>query len=106
MSDQDATTHDGHGLDTSEQRAANNEQGGEQMPMSVRFDTRKGSRSEVLPDALGRSSKQREPPRKPAQEAMEQKGKGDTREKRPESVRQHFVLSTRDPFFFLVLLLL
>ena len=38
--------------------------------------------------------------------AMEQKGGGEQREKRPESVRQHFVLSTRDAFFFLVLLLL
>ena len=52
----------GHRLDV-------NEQGGEQMPMPVRFDTQKGSWSEVLPDALGRSSKQREPPRKPAQES-------------------------------------
>ena len=58
----------GHMLDTSEQRTANIEQAGEQMPMPVRFDAQKGSRSEVLPDALGRSSKQREPPRKPAQE--------------------------------------
>ena len=31
---------------------------------------------------------------------------GKQKEKRPESVRQHFVLSTRDPFFFLVLLFL
>ena len=31
MNDQDTTTHDGHGLDTSEQ-------GGGQMPISVRFD--------------------------------------------------------------------
>ena len=66
----------------------------------------KGSRSEVLPEALGRSSKQHEPPRNPAQErAMGQRG-GKQREKRPESVRQHFVLSARDPLFFLVLLLL
>ena len=55
----------------------------------------KGSRSEVLPEALRRSSKQREPPRNPAQErAMEQR-KEKQREKRPESVRQHFVLSAR-----------
>ena len=52
----------GHRLDASEQ-------GGEQMPMPVRCDARKGSRSEVLPDALGRSSKQREPPRNPAQKS-------------------------------------
>ena len=37
---------------------------------------------------------------------MEQKGGGEQREKRPKSARQHFVLSTRDPLFFLVLLLL
>ena len=34
------------------------------------------------------------------------KGEGEQREKRPELVRQHFVLSARDPFFVLVLLLL
>ena len=102
MNVQDATTHDGHGIDTSEQRAANSEQGGEQMPMPVRFDTQKGSRSEVLPDALGRSSKQRESPRNPAQKLWSRK----QREKRPESDRQHFVLSTRDPPFFFDLLLL
>ena len=79
------------------------EQAGEQMPMPVRCDAQRGSRSEVLPEAHGRSSKQREPPRNPAQEAMEQKEK---REKRPESVRQHFVLSARDALFFFALLLL
>ena len=35
--------------------------------------TEQESRSEVLPDVHGRSSKQREPPRNPATEAMEQK---------------------------------
>ena len=35
--------------------------------------TEQESRSEVLPDVHGRSSKQREPPRNPAAEAMEQK---------------------------------
>ena len=92
----------GHMLETSEQA-------GEQMSMPVRCDAQKGSRSEVLSEALGRSSKQREPPRNPAQEKLWSKtkrGKGEQREKRPESVRQHFVLSVRDPFFFLVLLLL
>ena len=78
MSDQDATARDGARIRykrtaNSEQRTANSERGGEQMPMLVRFDAQRGSRSEVLPDALGRSSKQREPPRKPAQKAMEQK---------------------------------
>ena len=37
---------------------------------------------------------------------MEQEGEQGQGEKRPESARQHFVLSARDPFFFLVLLLL
>ena len=61
----------------------------------------------MLPEALGRSSKQREPPRKPAQEKLwSKKGEGEQGEKRHESIRQHFVLSARDPFFFLVLLLL
>ena len=59
----------GHRLDTSEQA-------GEQMPMPVRCDAQKGSRSEVLPEALGRSSKQREPPRNPAQESYGAERKG------------------------------
>ena len=90
MSDQDATTHDGHGLDTSEQRAANSEQGGEQMPKPVRFDTQKGSRSEVLPDALGRSSKHREPPRNPAQKSY-------GAENRERSVRNQFGSTSSSP---------
>ena len=69
MNDQDATTHDGHGLDTSEQRTGRRT---DADACSLRH-TQKESRSEVLPDALGRSSKQREPPRNPAQKAMEQK---------------------------------
>ena len=61
----------GHRLDVSEQ-------GGEQMSMPVRCDARKGgSRSEVLQDALGHSSKQQEPPRNLHREAMEQKGEGE-----------------------------
>ena len=51
-------------------RTVTNEQAGEQIPMPVRCVAQKGSRSEVLPEALGRSSKQREPPRKPAQEKL------------------------------------
>ena len=82
------------------------EQAGEQMPMPVRCDARRGSRSEVLPEALGRSSKQREPPRNPAQKSYGAQEGRKQREKRPETVRQHFVLSARDAFFFLALLLL
>ena len=65
MNDQGATTHDGHGLDASEQRTGRRT---DADAYSLRH-TQKGSRSEVLPDALGRSSKQREPPRNPAQES-------------------------------------
>ena len=93
----------GHRLDTSEQRAANSEQGGEQMPKPVRFDTQKGSRSEVLADALGRSSKQHEPPRNPAQKSY-------GAENRERSVRNQIGSTSSSPreilFFFLVLLLL
>ena len=63
-------------------RFAVSEQGGEQMPMPVRCNARKGgSRSEVLQDALGRSSKQQEPPRNLHRKAMEQKGEREQREK-------------------------
>ena len=69
--------------------------------------TEQENRSEVLPDVHGRSSKQREPPRNPATDAMEQKQRENkNRERSSEAVRQHFVLSTRDPFFFVVLFLL
>ena len=57
----------GHRLDTGEQRTANSEQRTDVDACSLRRT--KGSRSEVLPEALGCSSKQREPPRKPAQES-------------------------------------
>ena len=65
MNDQGATTHDGHGLDASEQRTGRRT---DADACSLRH-TQKGSRAEVLPGALGRSSKQREPPRNPAQES-------------------------------------
>ena len=102
MSDQDDTTRDGHRIDASEQRAANSEQGGEQMPMPVRFDThRKGAGRRCCRTHSG-------VPRNSAslletlhRKAMEQ----ETEREAPKSVRQHFVLSTRDPLFFLVLLL-
>ena len=50
------------------------------------------------PEALGRSSKQREPPLNPAQESDGAKEEDRQREKRPESARQHFVLSARPSF--------
>ena len=46
------------------------QQAGEQMSMHVRYNTERRYRMEVLPEAHGRSSKQREPPRKPAQRKL------------------------------------
>ena len=81
------------------------EQAGEQMPMPVRLRTQKGQ----VGGAAGSTRAFLRTARaslKPAQtEAMEQ-GKEKQGEKRPDSVRQHFVLSTRDPLFLLVSLLL
>ena len=74
---QGITARNGHGLDTSEQ-------GGEQMPMPVRYDVRRENRSEVLPNVHGRSSKQREPPRNPA---MESDGAETEREQRKNRER-------------------
>ena len=74
LAEQGITTRDGARNNHEEQRLTNSEQGGGQMPISVRFDAQnQENRSEVLPDVHGRSSKQREPPRNPATEAMEQK---------------------------------
>ena len=106
MSDQDATTRDGHRLDTSERRAANSEQGGEQMPMPVRCDARKGKQGG---GAAGRTRAFLETARassKPAQESYGAERGERTEREAPKSVRQHFVLSTRDPFFFVVAFLL
>ena len=63
------------------------EQAGEQMPMPVRLRT-KGDRMEVLPEAHGHSSKQREPP-----ENLQRRNYGEWRRRsvRPAN-RQHFVL--------------
>ena len=80
------------------------EQVGEQMPMPVRCS----AKGEQVGGAAGSTRAFLEAARastKPAQKAMEL-GRGEQREKRPEAVRQHFVLSARDPLFFLVLLLL
>ena len=81
-------------------------QAGEQMPMPVRCEAQReqvggaaGSTQAFLETARASS-------KTCAGKAMEQKGEGEQREKRPESVRLHFVLSARDSFFFLVLLLL
>ena len=50
----------------------------------------------MLPEAHGCSLKQREPPRNPAQKDAMEIGKEKQREKRPDSVGQDFVLSTRE----------
>ena len=71
------------------------EQAGEQMSMPVRQRT-KGNRLEVLPKAHGHSSEQREPPKtctKRSYGFMENEGERSIR----SAIRQHFVLSTRDP---------
>ena len=93
----------GHGLDTNEKRTGRRT---DADLCSLRRREQE-NRSEVLPDVHGRSSKQREPPRHPATEAMEQKTENEQEEREaPKSVRQHFVLSTRDDFFCVVLFLL
>ena len=87
-----------------EHESVTTEHVGEQMLMPAR-QRKRGNRMEVLPEAHRRSSEQREPPETCTKESC-----GDMeneREKRPDSVRQHFVLSTRDdPFSLLVSLLL
>ena len=85
------------------------EQGGGQMPISVRFyaqNRETGRRCcRTYTDDPRNSASLLETLQ---QKAMEQKteSKNKNRERSSESVRQHFVLSTRDPFFFVVLFLL
>ena len=74
----------GHGLDTSGQRTANRP--ANRCRCLFASIHKKGSRSEVLPDALGRSSKQREPPRNLHRKLWSRKG----REIRERSVRNQF----------------
>ena len=74
----------GHGLDTSGQRTANRP--ANRCRCLFASIHKKGSRSEVLPDALGRSSKQREPPRNLHRKLWSRKG----RENRERSVRNQF----------------
>ena len=71
------------------------------MPNPACYDARKReNRSEVLQDALGAFHGQREPPRNLHRYAMEQKTESRSEREAPKSVRQHFVLSARDVFFF------
>ena len=99
ISDQEATTRDGA-------QDGYNRTGRRTDADACSLRRTEGEQVGGLPEALGRSSKQREPPRNLHRKSYGAKGEGEQREKRPESVRQHFVLSARDPFFFLVLLLL
>ena len=92
----------GHEIDTNE-----NEQGGEQMPIPVCRDAQKGKKKQVG----GAAGRTRGVPRtarassKPAQ--VRDGAEAETgRERSSESVRQHFVLSARDTFFFLAFFLL
>ena len=81
------------------------EQAGEQMPMPDRLRT-KGDTMEGLPEAHGRSSKQREPPRKPGHTKAMELGRKTEREASgfgPTALRP---LYARDPFSFLFSLLL
>ena len=81
------------------------EQAGEQMPMPVRYKTEK----EQVGGAVGSAQAFLRTTRaslKPAHPQAMELRKEKQREKRPESVRQHFVLSARESFFFLVLHLL
>ena len=52
----------------------------EQMPMPVRYNIERRYRMEVLSEAHGRSSEQREPPRKPAHTKAMELGKKTERE--------------------------
>ena len=74
------------------------EQAGEQMPVPVRCSAKweqvggAAESTRAFLEAAGASTK-------PAQKAMEL-WRGEQREKRPEAVRQHFVLPARDTLFF------
>ena len=101
ITDQGITTRYGHGLDTSEQ-------GGEQVPMPVRYNVRKGGIQ--VGGAAGRTRTILETARassKPCNGKLwSRKQRARTEREAPKSVRQHFVLSTRDAFLFVVLFLL
>ena len=66
------------------------------------------NRLEVLQVALGAFLKTARASSKPAQvrDGAENRERTRTEREAPKSVRQHFVLSTRDAFFFVVLFLL
>ena len=82
------------------------EQAGEQMSMPVRYNTERRYRMEVLPKAHGRSSEQREPPRKPAYTKAMELGRKTEREASGFGPTALCPLCARDPFFLLVSLLL
>ena len=87
-------------------RTVTTEQAGEQMPMPVRCVAQKGAGRRCCRKHSGVPRNSASLLENLHRKSYGAKGEGEQREKRPESVRQHFVLSARDPFFFLVLLLL
>ena len=89
----------GHRLDASEQ-------GGEQMPMPVRCDAQKGAGRRCCRKHSGVPRNSASLLENLHKKSYGAKGEGEQREKRPELVRQHFVLSARDLCFLLDLLLL
>ena len=101
MANQEATTHNGA-------QVGYNRTGRRTDANACSSQRRNESRSEVLPEAHGHSSKQREPPQKPAQKkksygAKERKIEREASGIGPTALRP---LCVRESFFFLVLLLL
>ena len=89
MSDQDATARDGHGIDTGEQRTWRRT---DADACSLRHTER-----EQVGGAAGRTWAFLETAQASSKPCTEKLWSRKQREKRPESDRQHFVLSTRDP---------
>ena len=80
LTEQDVTTHGG--ARNRYQRKRTGRRTDAEPCMTRR--TEKGSRSEVLQDALGAFHEQREPPQNPATEAMEQKMQRTNKREKPE----------------------
>ena len=75
-------------------RLATTGQAGEQMPMPVRCDVQEGQQ---VGGAAGSTRAFLETARASSEPCTGKLWRKEKREKRPESIRQHFVLSTRDP---------
>ena len=87
-------------------RLVSTEQAGEQMLMPVRYNAQKGAGRRCCRKHSGVPRSSTGLLEDLHMKELWSKREGKLREKRPESVRQHFVLSAHDPFFFLVILLL